>query len=190
MRFAIRDRCGAALWAFCRWAVRRFEGLRRLAGRTPVQTIETETLRAAVQHGDSKLLVVDVRSPAERAVSVIPQAIERERFETMRRDQDPALHDRHIVTYCTVGARSYLAAWRLQREGLQAFNYADSILGWVHAGLPLTTPAGQPTQDVHPYWMLMPIPPEYQATKQPRGHEDGSPPGPLVTGSDTGEPSR
>lgn len=165
MSESIRTRFGNALWAVCCRSVDRFESLRRTLGRAPVQTIDTESLRVALERGDDRLLLIDVRTPAERAVSVIPRSIDLESFEAMRREDPARISDRRIVTYCTVGGRSYFAAWRFQREGLNTFNYAGSILGWIHARLPLKTQDGRPTNAVHPYWMLMPVPTEYRATK-------------------------
>lgn len=97
---------------------------------------------------------VDVREPAERAVSVIPGALTLEEFLA-----DPArAAGRPVIVYCTIGYRSGVAAERLRARGVPAVNLAGGILAWLHAGGPLVAD-GKPTDRVHVYgaqWDLAP----------------------------------
>lgn len=96
---------------------------------------------------DAGYVLVDVRSPREADVSTLPGAVTLAEF---RRDAD-RYRDRRVVTYCTVGVRSGWQAKRLRSEGFDAANFEASILGWAEAGLPLVTPAGEPTDRLHTY---------------------------------------
>lgn len=103
---------------------------------------------------DKKVLFVDVRSPEEQAVSMIPGAITQKEFE---RDAEQ-YRLRRVVTYCTIGYRSGLYAKDLRKEGWDAHNLRGSILAWVHDGGELVNGAGK-TRKVHVYgpkWDLLP----------------------------------
>ena len=107
-----------------------------------VQDISATDLRDRSEHED--LVVVDVRSPAERAVSMIKGAISSAEFE-QNRDQ---YKDSTVVTYCTIGHRSGLYAKKLQAEGTRVLNLAGSVLSWSHAGGAFEDENGA-TQRVH-----------------------------------------
>ena len=98
------------------------------------------------------VMLVDVRAPKERAVSIIPGAITSEEVAA-----DPAaFEDKTLVAYCTVGHRSGLFAKQLQARGQRVFNLKGAILAWTHAGRELELD-GQPTRRVHvagPKWSL------------------------------------
>lgn len=100
-------------------------------------------------------VIVDVRTPAEQRVSVIPNAISEEAFEETKN----AYVDRTVITYCTVGYRSGLYATKLREEGIDAVNLKGSILAWVLAGGELVDSSGSATTNVHVYgrqWNLLP----------------------------------
>ncbi len=94
-----------------------------------------------------RLVLVDVRTPAEQAVSRIPGALTAAEFEARR----PELAGAVVVTYCTIGYRSGLYAERLRTEGWDARNLAGSLLAWTHAGGSLVDPEGRPTRRLHVY---------------------------------------
>ena len=102
-----------------------------------------------------EVLIVDVREPEERAVSIIPGAVSKEVFETLKAD----ISDEVIIVHCTIGYRSGKYVERLKGEGIDAFNLKGSILSWVHAGQPVVDPEGNETKRVHVYgeqWNLLP----------------------------------
>ena len=98
-------------------------------------------------------VLVDVRPPEERVVSMIPGAITKEVFEA-----DPEKYRGHIIVpYCTIGARSGMYGKKLMNDGWEVRNLKGSILLWTYTGAPLESPAG-PTQRVHTYgkkWALV-----------------------------------
>jgi len=102
-----------------------------------------------------EVVLVDVREPEERAVSIIPGAITREEFEATKSQ----LGDRPVVAYCTIGYRSGEFVELLVKEGIPARNLEGSILAWVNAGQPVVDPSGAATKRVHTYgrqWALLP----------------------------------
>ncbi len=146
------------------WIIRLCDGgfgaietLRRLMGRPKVETITTSELRLALNSEDASPVLVDVRSKAKRTVSRIPGAMTQQEYEA------DAEHfaGRRVVTYCTVGGRSYLYARKLVATGVDATNYRDGILRWWREGLPLETPDGETTNAVHPYWRIFHVPDQY-----------------------------
>jgi len=123
-----------------------------------VQAITVEELVALRANGD--VVVVDVREPEERRVSMIPGAIAKETFEAERE----AYADRTVVAYCTIGYRSGLYTRELIEDGVDARNLAGSILSWVDRGHPLVNASGEETKRVHTYgerWAM--VPEDYEA---------------------------
>jgi len=91
-------------------------------------------------------VLIDVRTPAEQAVSMISGAITREEFERRRTE----LAGRSVVSYCTIGHRSGLYAQELRADGWEAFNLEGSILSWTHIGGDLVNQDGA-TRELHVY---------------------------------------
>ena len=128
--------------------------------RAPVPTISAKKLRELQQSpGNTKFVVIDVRSTEELSVSMIPGAITSEQFE----EEVDAYRDSTIIPYCTVGVRSERYARKLLDAGHTALNFKGSILGWCEAGYPLVTPDGEPTTRVHTYSDDYEVPAEYTA---------------------------
>lgn len=117
-----------------------YQKSRRLFPEVPELTPQ----QLAARRAEEKVVLVDVRSPAEQAVSMIPGAITSEQFE-----QNPSEYEgATIVTYCTIGHRSGLYAQQLLSRGLKAVNLKGAILGWTHNGGELKD-AGGPTHRLH-----------------------------------------
>ena len=107
-----------------------------------IPTVSSDYLISLKQQGkfdpydlteESKVVLVDVRSKAERSVSVIPGSVSLNTFE---HELVPILApDTNIVTYCTVGYRSGLEARRLRNKyGLDdRIQHLDGILCYTHA---------------------------------------------------------
>lgn len=138
----------------------------------PVETIDAEQLHQilkeqaslethAAEEGEEKpsaeFVIVDVRSPDEQSVSMIPGAITDQQFETNRKQYE----GRTVIAYCTIGVRSEHYARELIASGQHALNFKGSILGWCEANYPLVTPDGTPTQRVHTYSAAFKAPPPY-----------------------------
>lgn len=91
-----------------------------------------------------KVLLVDVRTDEERAVSMIPGAITLEQFE----QQQAEYKDTAVAVYCTIGHRSGHYAKQLHAGGWRVFNLKGAILSWTHADGSLENADG-PTRKVH-----------------------------------------
>lgn len=109
-------------------------------------------------NGGKPLLLVDVRSARETAVSIIPGAVTREAYE---RDASKYANFR-IVPYCTVGVRSGRYTRMLLEQGVDAVNFEGSIIAWVAAGLPLVTIEGERTRRVHTWSRAIRVPAGYE----------------------------
>ena len=108
-----------------------------------VPEITVEELRDRLSDAD-RLVVVDVRTPNEQAVSMIPGAVTAQEFERDREQH----RESTIVAYCTVGHRSGLFAKTLGDNGFEALNLRGAILAWTHAEGALENQDG-PTRRIH-----------------------------------------
>jgi len=100
-------------------------------------------------------ILVDVRSPAEQQVSMIPGAITVAEFEKNKHKYKNKI----VITYCTIGYRSGRFAGQLIKENFNAFNLEGSLLGWVHTNGQLLDAKGRPTKKLHIYskgWNYLP----------------------------------
>lgn len=131
----------------------------RVCRRQQVDEISTEGIRDLLDKaaGD-EFLLVDVRSEAETAVSMIPGSITRADFESSQDDY----RGRTVVAYCTIGGRSLLFAQRLVSRGFTCLNYRDGILGWCETGQPLVRPTGEDTKEVHTHNRFFRVPDSYE----------------------------
>jgi rhodanese-related sulfurtransferase len=105
-----------------------------------------------LQRQGTKLVLVDVRSPDEIAVSRIPGAITPGEFERHLAQYQ----DTKVVAYCTIGYRSGFYAQKLRQQGVKIFNLEGSLLAWSHAGGKLINASGM-THQVHVFgrqWQL------------------------------------
>lgn len=109
-----------------------------------VPTISAPSLRQALPSAD--FLLVDVRSEAEQAVSILPGAITAEEFEA--RMDEYRRSGRTLVAYCTIGARSSAYVRRMRQRGIDMINLEGSVLAWTHAGGMLTA-GNEPTKRLH-----------------------------------------
>jgi rhodanese-related sulfurtransferase len=101
------------------------------------------------------VVFVDVRTPEEQRVSMIPGAVTEEDFlGNLDKYKDDIL-----IGYCTVSYRSGKLARRLKEEkGLTMYNLRGGLLAWVHDGGKLVDPKGE-TKRIHVYgrkWNLAP----------------------------------
>jgi len=85
-----------------------------------------------------KTLLVDVRTQAERDVSIIPGALSLSEFHNLMKIENPTAQacppPITVVTYCTIGYRSGLAARSLQAQyALHCVQNLDGIISYTHA---------------------------------------------------------
>lgn len=111
-----------------------------LQAKALAHNVSIEEAKAEIA-ADPKLLVVDVREPAEYAAGHVPQAINRPMSSVFQwyKEIDPQTH---VLCLCRSGHKSGLTAAYLANHG---FDRADTMVGgmiaWAEAGYPLTKPA-------------------------------------------------
>jgi rhodanese-related sulfurtransferase len=106
--------------------------------------------------------IVDVRSPSERAVSIIPGAVSSEEFEAQLEEH----RAKHVLAYCTAGCRSGAYAEKLREKGLDAFSLSGGVLAWALDEGSFVTLDGKPTRRVHvngERWDV--LSPDYEAVR-------------------------
>jgi rhodanese-related sulfurtransferase len=109
-------------------------------------------------------VMVDCRSEAEAAVSVLPGTVSK---EAALADPAALLEGKHVVAYCGIGGRSgkFLAndmPADVASKCASVSNFAGSTIAWAHAGLPFVDPkTGEDTNRVHaggePWKPLYPV---------------------------------
>ncbi len=77
---------------------------------------------------DPNLILIDVRTPAECNVSLLPHAVTRSQFEKKYADQD--LSDNKIIVYCTIGERSGRYVETMRKRYPNMYNLIGGILSW------------------------------------------------------------
>lgn len=105
--------------------------------------------------GDENVVLLDVRSKEEQAVSVIPGAITQAAFEA---DEDK-FKGKKVIVYCTVGYRSGLYTAKLREKSFDAYNLKGGVLGWAAGEHGFVEQGGKATKKVHVYgkqWNLLP----------------------------------
>lgn len=137
--------------------------IKEISAKNLYQTLvnRSQEMEAAKEKGNdvpaATFIIVDVRDPAEYQVSMLPGAITREHFE---RNID-SYTGLTVIPYCTVGGRSSQFAKQMASKGFNVVNFKDSIIGWCNARLPLVTPDGKPTNQVHTFNARNRVPSEY-----------------------------
>ena len=142
-------------WRWVGWQVVK-SGIRRKFPEVP--RIQTSELAASL-HDPHRAppVLLDIREPAEYAVSHLPGA------RRVEPGTDPATlglpRDRPIVTYCSVGYRSAVYGRALRAAGFRDVrNLEGSIFQWANEGRPIEQGTGQVATKVHPYdktWGLL-----------------------------------
>ena len=101
------------------------------------------------------VLLVDVRPPEERSVSMIPGAVPEEQFL----DNLEKYRNHIVIGYCTISYRSgKLAQELMDKHGITMYNLRGGLLAWLHDGGKLVDPEGE-TKHIHVYgrkWNLAP----------------------------------
>ncbi|MEP2670316.1 MAG: rhodanese-like domain-containing protein [Cyclobacteriaceae bacterium] len=99
-----------------------------------------------------QIIILDIRSPEEYAVSHIPDAkfVDYKEFKT--EDVRNIDKDAEVVVYCTVGYRSERIGEKLLDMGFtNVKNLYGGIFQWTNEGRMLLNKRNQPTDSVHTY---------------------------------------
>lgn len=124
---------------------RMYAGYRLAWAGRGVPEITAEALSAKLD-AHEPIVLVDVRTPAERAVSTLPGAVAADEIDA----HPERYRERPLVAYCTIGYRSGLWAAEHRAAGFDVTNLKGSVLAWSHIGRPFAGPEGD-TKRVHVY---------------------------------------
>ena len=110
----------------------------------PIQEINVTDLSGKFEQNDSNIELIDIRTPAEVARGVIPNA------KTLPMHLIPLQlnyfinSDKQIVIYCRTGSRSAQACMFLNQQGISnVVNLSGGIMSWAQHGHQIeATPAG------------------------------------------------
>jgi sodium/bile acid cotransporter 7 len=131
--------------------------VQKLYGQYKKDFPEVEDMSAAavkVLLARGQVVLIDVRTPDEQAVSMLPGAVTKEAVS-----KNPSiLQGKTAVAYCTIGYRSGVYAEKMAREGIRIYNLPGGILAWVFSGGKVYCD-GKETKRVHVYgekWDYLP----------------------------------
>ncbi len=110
----------------------------------PIREIDVTDLSIKFEQNDSAIELIDIRTPAEVARGVIPNA------KTLPMHLIPlkldyfANSDKEFVIYCRTGSRSAQACMFLNQQGISnVLNLRGGIMHWAQQGLSIDqNPAG------------------------------------------------
>ncbi len=101
--------------------------------------LEADELAAWLSRGENVRLI-DVRTPAEVARGVIPEA-ENLPLHLIPLQVDDLPDAPKVVFYCRSGARSAQACVYMNTRGCEeVYNLRGGIIAWLRSGLPVTRP--------------------------------------------------
>lgn len=101
-----------------------------------IQEVESSEL-AQLLKGDSKIRLIDVRSPGEIMAGIIPGAAGMPlNLLPLRMNEVPK--DQQVVFYCRTGARSAQACMFMMQHGYNnVYNLRGGIISWAQNGEPI-----------------------------------------------------
>lgn len=104
-----------------------------------VNEIEATELQSRLAAGDD-LMLLDIRSDAEMAQGILPNADHLAMHLIPLKLQDLP-KDKDIVLYCRSGARSYHACTFLNQQGVSnVLNLRGGIIAWAREGYEIAAP--------------------------------------------------
>ncbi len=89
---------------------------------------------------NNKVVIVDVRQPAETGSGVVPGAVLIPLSELGKRMAELPV-DRPLLTICYSSHRSPFAARKLANAGFDVTNVSGGMAAWHRAGLPVQNPS-------------------------------------------------
>jgi rhodanese-related sulfurtransferase len=109
---------------------------------------------------ESDTILVDVREPEERQISIIPSAISIDDFN-QKLTKGEITDNFTVIAYCTIGVRSALFVDQILKKTKisKIYNFRGSILLWCHSHPVVNPKDNQPTHNIHVYgpdWALVP----------------------------------
>ena len=104
-----------------------------------LRELDANELAAWLSRGEN-IRLIDVRTPAEVARGVIPEA-ENLPLHLLPLQADGLSADPKVVFYCRSGARSAQACVYMSSRGCaEVYNLRGGIIAWLRSGLPVAMP--------------------------------------------------
>jgi rhodanese-related sulfurtransferase len=122
--------------------------------------ITPAALAEQLAHNSASIVIVDVRAPAEAAVSRLAGAVqvdpEARSTHAIVAAAAGDLSGKTLVAYCSIGLRSARLLTRINgslrdRGAVDLLNLSGGLFRWRNERRPLVTPAGTTTTAIHPY---------------------------------------
>lgn len=105
-----------------------------------IQEIDVAELKRRME-ADDEFVLYDIRSEAEVAQGILPEA-EHLAMHLIPLKMQDFPKDKDIILYCRSGARSYHACAYLQQQGISnAVNLRGGIISWAQSGYDLSSRA-------------------------------------------------
>ncbi len=118
--------------------------------RTGAQQIGVGDVLGRLAQGE-QFVFLDIREAREQKVSTLPQAI-RLHPDDVEQARLSLPSQATVVTYCTAGYRSGMAAVVLTRRlGRTVYNLDGGIIEWFNHGGPVVGPDAKPAMKIDPY---------------------------------------
>lgn|GEM_PF-128593 len=122
---------------------------RRFPGVPTMTPSGLDSLVARV--GSDGVVLLDVRTTDEYAVSHLAGAVSAPGLEAAERALQELPPKTTVVAYCSIGYRSARMVYRLRRRGYaRVYNLRGSIFAWVNTGRSVFRD-GRPVRAVHPF---------------------------------------
>lgn len=119
------------------WVTLVLLGVVVAAGAAQAPDLDTRALRALLQGGQPPPYLLDVRTEGEFRQGRLQGSVLIPMNQLARRLAEVP-RDRKVVVVCATGARSAAVARYLGQQGFSwVANYADGLMGWARAGLPV-----------------------------------------------------
>ena len=111
----------------------------------PVQEINVTDLSSKFEQNDSNIELIDIRTPAEVARGVIPNALVLPMHLIPLKLDYFSDTEKDFIIYCRTGSRSAQACMFLNQQGINnVTNLRGGIMSWAQQGLAITNmPAGK-----------------------------------------------
>ncbi len=107
-----------------------------------IKKINTDELRAWLEAG-KEVSILDIRPMSERLTCNIPGSIHTDVYEKVRENDRSAFNKIYldksipVVTFCTGGKSSLVAADILSQNGYDAYSLSEGIKGWENSKINL-----------------------------------------------------
>ncbi len=116
------------------------------------KTISTISIEQLSAMDSGRFVLLDAREKEEYDISTIPGSTYIGYDDFNIKSVEHLQKGQPIIVFCSIGYRSEKIGEKLKNAGYgRVFNLYGSIFAWANAGLPLLTPTGEKTEELHTY---------------------------------------